>query len=64
MLDWHPTRTELLMTAGNDPAIRLFDIRRPEGPLFELSGHFAPGVRQCKQIYKPVFVSGGDMVRL
>lgn len=63
MLDWHPSRAELLMTAGTDPAVRLFDIRRPEGPLFELRGHMAPGVNGCKGIYRPVFVAGGDAVR-
>lgn len=64
MLDWHPSRADLLMTSGTDPAVRLFDLRRAEAPLFELRGHMGPGVSSCKGIYRPVFVAGGDAVRV
>ena len=39
-LRWHPSR-QCIMTTGNDPCIRVFDLRKPEAPLLELTGHLS-----------------------
>ena len=60
---WHPTDDHLVLSASFDRRIRLFDLRRiSAGPLFEYTGHVAPGVHNAKLIYHPVFLDGGSCI--
>lgn len=52
----------LLLTAANDPVIKLWDLRYPSQPLRNLTGHVAPGVAMQKRIHQPSFGALGDTV--
>ncbi|KAK9830394.1 hypothetical protein WJX72_011510 [[Myrmecia] bisecta] len=58
-LRWHPTNGDVLLSAGTDPNIQLFDLRRLPSPVHTFSGHING---KCSQIYQPVFVVGGDAI--
>jgi WD40 repeat protein len=58
---WHPTHEHLLLTAGHDRTIKLWDIRRFGGdggsavPLGVLEGHVPVQETRCKRIHRPVW---------
>lgn len=62
---WQPAGASpaLLLSAGYDPVVRLWDTRRAAAPVAELSGHVAPGVLRQKKIHQPEFCApGGRLV--
>ena len=58
---WQPSSSasNILMAAGNDPFIKVFDIRHPAKPLHILTGHQGMGISRVKQIYHPIFCANG-----
>jgi len=61
-ISWQPSSggsSELIMASGNEPFIKLFDLRKASKPLHTLTGHQNKGVTRCKQIYHPMFCAGG-----
>ena len=77
-VSWNPYgNSHLLMTAGNDPIIKVFDLRyvgrnsssssssssnNSPAPLFEFRGHSAPLIRKFKTIIPPAFLSNSAIV--
>lgn len=59
---WLSQSQPLLMTAGHDPVIKLFDLRRPLSPLHELRGHASAHARAFKTILPPRFLGPGVVV--
>ncbi|EOD11159.1 hypothetical protein EMIHUDRAFT_215011 [Emiliania huxleyi CCMP1516] len=52
----------LLLSAGYDLQIKLWDARAPSRPLHTLQGHVAPRVARQKGIFQPQFCAGGRYV--
>lgn len=53
----------LLMTAGSDPVIKLFDLRSPAAPLHEYRGHHCdPYCKKVKAILPPKFLGTNVIV--
>ena len=54
----------LLMTAGSDPVIHLFDVRRAEAqtPLFSFRGHAHPSAKKWPTIHPPKFLNSDIIV--
>ncbi|CAM9627708.1 unnamed protein product, partial [Phaeothamnion confervicola] len=57
---WHPSDGNLLLTAGLDPVVRCWDLRRSSGPVREYRGHVPFVLLRHKTIHRPEFVVGGD----
>ena len=57
---WSPRDEHILLSAGNDKAIRLWDMRKPSSPLHLLQGHQRQ--EKAKGIYTPSFCDGGACV--
>jgi hypothetical protein len=52
---WDPTDVNILVTAGMDPCIKLWDWRNLSQPLATMEGHVPVG-RPCNKIHRPVFM--------
>jgi WD40 repeat protein len=62
-LEWHPCNEHVLLSAGSDPSIRLWDLRSAAQPLHTLTGHAAPHLATLRAVYRPAFVAAGAAVR-
>ncbi len=62
-LEWHPCSEHVLLSAGSDPSIRLWDVRSAAQPLHTLTGHAAPHLATLRAVYRPAFVAAGAAVR-
>lgn len=56
VVEWHSRNEHLVMAAGFDAGVPLWDLRRPDQPTAVLRGHCGPG--RVGKIYRPVFVDG------
>lgn len=63
-LDWSVTDGNMLLSAGGDPEIRIWDIRSPKKPAHSLVGHHSlTNLRQAiKSMHRALFVAGGGYV--
>eukprot|EP01102_Stenamoeba_stenopodia_P021412 TRINITY_DN8625_c1_g3_i1.p1 TRINITY_DN8625_c1_g3~~TRINITY_DN8625_c1_g3_i1.p1 ORF type:complete len:320 (+),score=58.07 TRINITY_DN8625_c1_g3_i1:54-962(+) len=67
-VSFHPTNEHLLLSAGFDSIIRLWDTRRPvkadgtPNPLFLLKGHVSPLLKRTSSIYHPCFCGNGKTI--
>jgi len=52
---WHPTEENVVMTAGLDETIKVWDIRFLNRPLIAYYGHVPVDVSRLKRIHHPVF---------
>ena len=57
---WHPTDSNILITASFSPEIRVFDIRVPDKCKATLRSHVPKGVQRCSSIYHPLFLGDGS----
>ncbi|DAZ99517.1 TPA: hypothetical protein N0F65_005389 [Lagenidium giganteum] len=56
-VQWHPEQANWVLSAGFDPDVHLFDLRKPGLPLFTFHGHYLDNHQNV--IYHPVFVRSG-----
>jgi WD40 repeat protein len=61
-LEWSPRCAHVLLSAGSDPAARLWDVRSAGAPLATLAGHVAPHLQALRGVYRPTFVAHGAAV--
>ncbi|KAG5189994.1 WD40-repeat-containing domain protein [Tribonema minus] len=59
---WHPTDEHLLLTAGLDTVVKLFDLRKPNAAAVEYRGHVPFALPRYKAIHRPEFYDGGAAV--
>mmetsp|Transcript_9158 Transcript_9158/g.14081 ORF Transcript_9158/g.14081 Transcript_9158/m.14081 type:complete len:719 (+) Transcript_9158:65-2221(+) len=52
---WHPSEQDLLMTAGLDETIKVWDVRFLTKPMFSFYGHVPVGVSRLRKIHHPTF---------
>ncbi|CAJ1959124.1 unnamed protein product [Cylindrotheca closterium] len=52
---WDPQHSDLLMTAGLDKEIKIWDIRSTKEPIVVLHGHVPENTPRCKRIHHPTF---------
>lgn len=61
-VSWHPTKLNLLMTAGFDTAIQVHDLRNTAKPCLVLNSHMPSLLSKSKGIYHPQFFNNGKHV--
>lgn len=59
---WHPTKPNILMTAGFDTRIEMHDHRKSGQAFLVLDSHMPVGLNKVKSIYHPLFVRSGRNV--
>jgi hypothetical protein len=59
---WHPGTPHLLLTAGLDTAVRLWDLRKSDAPAVEYRGHVPYALPRYRAIHRPAFYAGGAAV--
>lgn len=57
-VQYHPYDGNMILSAGSDPDIHMYDVRKASSPLFTLRGH----ATQQRCIYHPIFVDDGRAV--
>ncbi|CAL9756674.1 unnamed protein product [Musa acuminata subsp. burmannicoides] len=59
MVEWNKWNNFLILSAGSDPILHLYDIRNAAGPVHsQLQGHVESNTGTCDRIYRPCFVGG------
>jgi WD40 repeat protein len=61
---WHTGagQEHMLLTAGLDETIKLFDLRKCDAPVKEFTGHVPYKLPKLKAIHRPEFYAGGAAI--